>query len=278
MRRIIAVTGLLLIPGPVGAQVALLQSQTMDWASDGCVQVTTPQIVEISIFAVYFSGVTGAQFRIAPVGCPNVTFLEFIPVSGTLVIGSPEEGMAVAFGACIPQAALVGTLRYQVVPPVECCELALDGYPGIDAPIVTDCNFAEHPGALNSALISSETADCSWAPPPIEPFPPDGAADVPLSPAFQWKQAEGERHHCWIQPLSAYTWTFYFGTGPDVQYNSYMGYYNLPLLEPSTTYYWQIRINDLGAPGVGPVWSFTTTATTTPVEETTWGRVKALFR
>jgi hypothetical protein len=261
--------------------VSLEFRSSMDPNGDGCTFAGVGETVDLYLYLYPWGpyGATGVDFRISPTDLA-ITILDFEPAANYLVVPGPEPGdIAMAFGECKTEPFLVGTLHCRVDAPVVCAGIKIqpssrsNGY----LPVFTDCNFAEIPVSTAMGLISSEEGGCPYTPPPILLSPPDGAVNVSLTPSFDWTIAEGELLVCWLLPLGYSAWYFDFGTNPDPPFKCYETIC-LPVLQPETTYYWRIRLNDFGVWATSPVFSFTTTATTTPVEETTWGRVKALFR
>jgi hypothetical protein len=267
------------IPAKVSAQfLALTSDPTSAFNADGCFAVTSPQIVEVYLVTEGYQGMTGVAFKLNSEPSPNVVPMGFTPANGVLVIGSPESGVAIAMGACYSSAFLLGTLTYQVTPPVSCHKIQMVGNPECgDKPTYTDCSFIERDVNYHHAFFTSGTEVCATSPPPTPVYPEDGATGVPVAGVnLQWDIESPDI--CYIMPLHNQLATFWFGTDPDppkVLNDAWT--YPTGVLEPATTYYWHVSVAQLGAVGVGPVWSFTTAATT-PVEETTWGRVKALFR
>ena len=117
-----------------------------------------------------------------------------------------------------------------------------------------------------------------WRPatlPPLvgDPSPLNGATAQPLDSKLNWSLTD-----CSFT-LGVMSSDVFFGTNPDPPLvASFLGqvtYDPGPLL-PSTTYYWKIRGNGDGGTMVGPVWTFGTEVPV-PIEQTTWGRVKALY-
>jgi hypothetical protein len=110
------------------------------------------------------------------------------------------------------------------------------------------------------------------------PVPPDSAESVALDQVLRWDS--------WACCNVADYYYIAFGTDPDPPW--FVGQeietksFDPGPLQPNTTYYWQVAMNHWwGCPGggsaVSPVWHFTTEPSN-PVENTTWGRIKALYR
>ncbi|MEJ2720179.1 MAG: T9SS type A sorting domain-containing protein [bacterium] len=81
--------------------------------------------------------------------------------------------------------------------------------------------------------------------------PPDGAGNVSINTVLSWSLLPG----AWDD------YDVYFGTTsppPLVAAGHVAATYDPGVLDPSTTYYWQITANEGGDPTPGPGWSFTT--------------------
>jgi hypothetical protein len=109
---------------------------------------------------------------------------------------------------------------------------------------------------------------------PSNPYPADGATSVPRNVVLTWNEMEGPDYCSTVKD-----YTVYFGTTPDPPLVTTDGYtfYDPPgSLQENTTYYW--RVVGIRAGFVSsPLWTFSTGAPVS-VEQSTWGRIKALYR
>jgi hypothetical protein len=90
--------------------------------------------------------------------------------------------------------------------------------------------------------------------PPFNPYPQDGATDIPLTALLNWSIEHSE--------METITYDVYFGTEdepPLVAEDLNITSYNPGFLDKDTVYYWKVvaRNND-GEETQGPLWSFTT--------------------
>ncbi len=122
--------------------------------------------------------------------------------------------------------------------------------------VVTDLNPSDT-GTLNSwqlELCSGEPGN--HAPyMPSNPWPPDGAINIPTTLALSWDGGDPD--------LDLVTYTVAFGESdppPVVNSNVTTTSYNPGALSAYTLYYWQITATDGLSITVGPVWDFTTAA------------------
>ncbi len=88
---------------------------------------------------------------------------------------------------------------------------------------------------------------------PDNPYPPDGALDVPVDVDLSWTGGDPDG--------DLVTYDVYLGTSvplPLVSENQTATTYAAENLQVDTTYYWQIVARDCGGSTTGPTWAFTT--------------------
>lgn len=234
--------------------------------------------LDIHVIVKFTPGSTAAQFKFAFSGSTPYVIANWREAPGFLSIGSPESGLGVAFPGCLVGDFIVGTLSLQRVaePTGECCSLRVVAHPQslIGAVELYDC--ASMPTAIpdHCLWIVGEDRACALAPPPSDPAPADGSADVPLDVILNASIHDPD----FCCPLLFGEWTtLYFGTSSNPPIVHELLPFD-PDLAPATTYYWQVVYHNTQAPSVAsPVWSFTT-ASTTPATMSTWGAIKALYR
>jgi hypothetical protein len=232
-------------------------------------------------FSVAYVVVTNAiplqeiTFR-APVpeclGGPDTFLAEYSPFATT---GNSQTGITVYLGGCTSTFPVtVLTIYYTGEftgggPYGDCC--AWDAF---DVEFV-DCDEVTREGG-DATLCWYVSGDCETFDVlgPYDPYPADGATGVPTDVTLSWKL-----------PQEVCDELFYLGTHPNPNTSFYWpeGYYTTwdppELLAPNTTYYWRPRIaceydDYFSWP---PTWSFTTGEGPLAAEETTWGRIKALY-
>ncbi len=230
----------------------------------------------VSIYVVAHSStpLTAVQYW-APIpdcwqGATWIGDVNLFPIS----IGSSQSGMSIGLGGCVTTPVHIQTINVitTIPPPNDICCLMVTR-PDLQAPSgeieFVDCNNVKFFGAEAYAIVGDGNA-----PPAVtNRVPADETGDQPLDVLLRW-QTEG----CgW----TSYNHTVYFGTTSDppaVTHDLDTGTYDPGPLHPNTTYYWKIFAWPLG-PGSStttPVWSFTTSGGV-PVDQTTWGAIKALF-
>lgn len=250
--------------------------------TDCALAYDTPGV--INIYAVVMSGIglTGVQFSAPLPDCwTGVLYLSESVPPPYISIGNSQTGIAVAFGACVPGLTNhVLTIQVFASNPDligDCCPYWVQPDPTANPPgiYVTDC--ADPPNLLSGTggdLFITRSG--GWEPPILSnPYPPNGALDQALDVILEWNT---ELCSCGLGVLMH---DVYFGVDPDPplvsQYQD-PSIYDPGILQPETTYYWKIVAMDTdGGTTTGPVWSFTTESAI-PVEHSTWGRIKSLYR
>lgn len=191
--------------------------------------------------------------------------------------GSAETGVSIGFGGCRSQLFHVLTLNYFVTTVDSCCPLDVVAHPNSPAGDIqgVDCQSNTVPvdGMMNS-IRPSGMSGCGHPTVPSNPYPPNSAVQVPLTPTLDWdsKPTAGTG-------LGIFFCNVYVGTTPDppcVAADVLPPQQGGPLI-PNTTYYWKVvsTVTDYGST-TGPLWTFTTTEGVS-VEMTTWGAIKAMY-
>lgn len=199
-------------------------------------------------------------------------------------IGTSITGVAIVYGGCRPAPTYLGWVDF-IGSSTSCTEIRIVPDPNVMTQEIlgVDCdtNFT-YPYGLTTE-VNCRTGPCQVLP-PHNLQPPDGAVDVPLSTTLSWE---------WIEPtgcpegIGMTVFQIFIGTHPDslvslVPYDIYSPWPVGPL-KPGTTYYWYMKVTDdfWNCPGpnvaVTPIQIFTTTDDV-PSEQSTWGRIKSLFR
>jgi hypothetical protein len=208
-----------------------------------------------------------------------------------LFTGDRTTGIEFDLGDCTTAGTVtLGYLVLFVTPgTVSACESWKidDGCEIEDCDGVTRTGFAQpYQVSMTGELFCSL---CCWQCCPSLPqynlFPPDGEMDVPLDVALSWEGTPGYLepeyfHFCYVRISTDPA----CGTGQTIMTDCTVEVFSPDFLEPKTTYYWQVGWNAVtgsgcssGALGESPIRSFTT-AGPLPVSQTTWGRVKAMYR
>jgi hypothetical protein len=240
-----------------------------------------PGLVNIYAFLVFSPGATSVQFSAPIPDCwTGVTYLSDIVPSPFISIGNSQTGIAIAFGSCI--ASPIHVLTMQVFTAGsdligDCCDYYIQPDPTANPPGIyyTDCD--DPPNLLLAPGGGMYVTRSGGPEPPVlsNPSPADGALDQPLDSHLEW---DVRLCSC---GLGVVLYDIYFGTDPDPPL--FYQYHNNPffdpgILLPETTYYWKIHAIDTDSgPTTGPVWSFTTESAI-PVEKSSWGRIKSLYK
>ena len=113
----------------------------------------------------------------------------------------------------------------------------------------------------------------SW--PAYDLYPADGATNVERNVVFAW--SGGGYNPCYVDIFAEPTCT----TGQSFEANCDVRTFAPALLLPNTTYYWRVRSPgdpNWGGGSATAVHSFTTGDIVLSTEQSTWGRVKAMYR
>jgi len=196
--------------------------------------------------------------------------------------GDRINGMEINLGCHPAERTQLGSMQVLITGNVPCTTWKVDS--NVE---VKDCN-----GELQLAVAPfTRIGPCNefcllcHVQRPYDLFPPDGATDVPVNAVLSWQgeprffDPRDTELHCWVE----------IGTDPDCanaqRVNADCGTRSvtLPLLQPSTTYYWRAeffralgQVCD-GSETRSEIQSFTT-AGPLAVEASSWGKVKAMYR
>jgi len=234
-------------------------------------------LVELHVIHYGHNGATASEFM-----------LEFPAWWGHLgdewdypVIGSSIAGVSVNYGGCLATPTHLGVVRFFDSVAQPCSEVRVGPAPGNTSVESHDCT-----GSLTFPSGSIVLANCGpcGVRPPDNLQPADGAVGVSLNPALLWS---------WEEPtgcpegIGLTFFTVYMGTDPGnlteagwVESDTTLA---VGPLQSGTTYYWRVSVFDdfWNCPGDRTVYSAVQSFTTTgpvPVEQTTWGRIKSLYR
>lgn len=232
----------------------------------------------ISIYVVVnsFTPLMAVEFAAPVPGCfAGASWVSDTEVIG-VAIGDSQNGVSIGFGQCLSAPIHVLTVNIMTQGQTETCCL----YPVVEHPYTgdvaaVDCSPAVIVAQGAGGVVSSRLL---WV---GDPSPPDNATEQPVNTTLSWGVNACGLYVLMGTPMD---WLF-FGTTPDPPLVSWPKYamQEIPQphdpgpLAPSTTYYWKVKHWDPIGGVESPVWQFTTEAAV-PVEPTTWGRVKALYR
>jgi hypothetical protein len=192
--------------------------------------------------------------------------------------GSPESGVTVYLGDCLTGHSVnIGRLLFAAGVD-SCCPIGVLPHPAslsgnIEA-LDCDSNLVDVTGWI-STVMPRGFEGCGAPTMPSDPIPPDGAENLPLNVTLGWDSEPTAG-----TGLGVFFANVHFGTSPDSPI--YLWNIDPPQtvgpLEPNTVYYWKVDsiVTAFGSTE-GPVWSFTT-GPNVPVENTTWGAIKALYK
>jgi hypothetical protein len=258
-----------------------IQLSSDQQGTDCMLAYDTPGVVNIYALLVFSPGATGVQFSAPLPDCwTGVVHLSDYVQPPFISIGNSQTGIAIAFSSCEVSPILMLTMSVFASNPDligDCCIYDVQPDPTANPPGIyyTDC--ADPPNLLTAATYNMHVTRSGGPEPPVlsNPSPPDGALDQSLDTNLQWHV---ELCHC---NICCPVYHIYFGTDPDpplfYQYHD-NNLFDPGILQPETTYYWKIYAMDSsGGPTMGPVWSFTTESAI-PVEESTWGKIKSLYK
>lgn len=230
--------------------------------------ITRMAVVDLHVVYTGDPPIQAIQFTVPTPACNAIIGRFDVPVATT--IGTSEAGVSVSLGGCHTAPVYVLTVR---VLPSQVFEYCCAWLP--EAVTAVDCNG--DPVPFTSVLPGHLTDEPCAAVAPHSPAPADGAMGVPLAVPLDWESqgpAACGLGDAWIHILR-------FGTDPDAltEYFDVGPQFPLSGLTPLTQYYWQAlgtTYNGAG-PYPGPLWTFTTEGPVS-AEQTTWGRIKSLFR
>lgn len=215
----------------------------------------------------------------APVPCGMIFAGD---TSNNLLAGNSQTGVTVTMPGCtsvntpMPVMTIVAIV---LTTPVSGCTWDVFPADGDSDILLTDCDDNVMKGASVRGLYCGDVDSYIG---PYLPDPPNGATGVPLNAALSFTgfanqvfmMVDGSPYSIWNYPIcSAF---FYVGvptcTNP----------FDPGMLQPYTTYYWLAANTCVycqhGEAGYSDLWSFTTGAGPVATEQSTWGRVKAIYR
>jgi hypothetical protein len=200
---------------------------------------------------------------------------------GIPVFGNSQTGVEVVLFGCATtypfgSAVAVMTITFFAPAPLSNVTWEVQPFPGEPAIGLADCDNFPMKGTGKYSIYCDPGSMVG----PYKPVPADGAVDVPLDQLLSFTGSAN---------------LMYLGLDP--QFDDYNDvacqYYSTPpdpclfpfdpgTLLPNTTYYWQ-AFNvcggcEHGEYGASDVWSFTTADVTVSTQQSTWGRVKAMYR
>jgi len=283
MRIVAIVVTLSILAIPSQAQWDVLMVSG-DMAGTNCGAMGSGFMPFYVVHKVRGGGARGSRFRMVFPDCLNApAILGFS--SHHDFVGDPQSGITFDYGECETTPQLVMTVNLLFSGPADdCCYIYLLPHPESSSRKAEafDCDMNPFDVPAHE-LIVNETFDsgcfCSlhcnhMLPWPENPNPPDGATDGEVDPILTWDS---------VDPATVPSeHVVYFGADPNppLVRDWYLDYtYDPGPLLPGKTYYWKIGVRTYCGAAVsnGPVWQFTTRSDV-PVEATTWGRIKSLYR
>lgn len=264
---ILAILACLWLPTPSSATALLKFSADPDGNSCEIADPGQWGLVTVHVLLRYASGVTGVYFA-API--PPASGLTHVGDTSTYTLnGNSATGLAVGFGSCETGSSIVAaTMQFVRTSAGEACAVYLPQ----SGALYSDCEFVDYPLNYTDGVVLNSNGQCN--PVPFRnPFPADGATDVPLSAELNW---DDPYYICNAPLASAATGTVYFGTTTNPPYHQgATATHQVGPLQPGTRYYWKVYGD---YPYIfSPLWSFTTT-NSVAVTPSTWGSIKALYR
>jgi hypothetical protein len=179
---------------------------------------------------------------------------------------------------CATGEQVVAALFYFATDVDSCCPILIRPFQSAFGFELegTDCNGSPVLVGRRSIIVQPPgMLGCGAPTVPANPWPPDGATDVSLTPELSWESEAPVGTN-----LGVFEMRLYLGTTPNPPLVEYYAFppQTIGPLEPSTTYYWKIvaYASDFGS-SMGPIWQFTTTSPTN-TRSTTWGAIKAMYR
>jgi len=200
--------------------------------------------------------------------------------TGNLIDGNSQTGVTITMPACTSiKPAPVLTIVAYASTAVSGCSWDVFPADGDSDILLTDCDGNTMKGASARGLYCWDVNDFIG---PYLPDPPDGATNVPLNTLLSvtgdanemFLMVEGAPSSIWNYPVCS--------VFPGFQLPQCTSPFDPGALEPNTTYHW-VAVNACvyclhGEAGFSDIWSFTTGAGPSATEQSTWGRVKALYR
>jgi hypothetical protein len=195
--------------------------------------------------------------------------------------GDAISGVSISYGACLAAPTFLGVVRFVGSGLSNCNELRVGPAPGNSSVEAVDCASSLLQLPPSSILVNC--GPCGVRP-PYNLQPAEGADGVSLIPTLSWS---------WTEPtgcpegIGLTIYTAFLGTHPDsleqAGWVDTQKSVDVGPLDPNTVYYWQVKVFDdfYNCPGDrtanSAVQSFTT-AGPVPVGNSTWGRIKDLYK
>lgn len=186
--------------------------------------------------------------------------------------GNSQTGITIDLGGCVTEAPVTVLTIYYTGSTSSCCYWPLSPF----AYEFVDCNGVTRPGA--SAVthfwddpFCCRTFDFLSA---YDLYPPHDATGVPTNVVMTWNLPEPAGEEWVYISEQPYPPPPVWGGTTD-----YFTSYEPDFLEPNTTYYWMVGLQlgyDVSVRS--PFQTFTTGDGPVATEETTWGRIKALYQ
>jgi hypothetical protein len=233
-----------------------------------------PGMVPAYVVVYFADGVIGTTFSAPVPEClKEGLWLSDAPVF-PVYEGDSQTGIQIGFGECKTGSFHILTMNLYVQGLTEgCCPFPIlpDPNNALDGVEFFDCSFNSFKGQVATSFV---TRNGEWTGPSVTNLhPSDGAQAQPLDTKLSWDVS-----YCSCG-IGDYWDAVYFGTTADPPLVAdYLWHtYDPGPLQPGVKYYWKVRASDSDAGSTTtPVFSFTTEEGT-PVENTTWGRIKGLY-
>lgn len=267
---------LFLLAVPAVAQIGLYNSE--DGSGYYCNQIAPAGVQDVYVLVT--GDWTRARFSIPTNHCIAPILIE--PLNGTAITGDFSSGLTLTFSGCTSDRQAVARLVvYSNYGP--CCNFGLTPHPAAGCVELKDCG-AHTEAATWIPKISSQGYNgeqChgfeSVSGPPRNPIPSNGAGGVSTSLDLSWVMDPPIGGSCVLSWRSSSVFLGTTTTPPAIVGELEGTCHHVDGLLPGTTYYWKVWCMNWGVIVESPLWSFTT-AGAVAVEQTTWGRVKALYR
>ncbi len=229
--------------------VIIDQEQVQNFSLDPTPNLS-PSTKQASSIAVLPGDVVQYQLHVENLGSPSTVMVtDTLPISLTWA-----DNLTATQG--IPIFA-DGQIQWQGdVAPGEPVEITYSASVNQCLPSGTSIlNIATFDDRVNGIITGKVTLNVSNAAPsvPNSPTPVDGAVMQPISITLSWVSTDPN--------CDQLTYDILFGTvspPPPLDYGLSTPSYNPGILNPATTYYWQVIVHDGEYQMGGPVWSFRT--------------------
>ncbi len=203
-------------------------------------------------------------------------------------LGTSVSGVILGYGACKSAPTYLGKALF-LGGSTPCTDIWIDPDPFADpynSIIAVDCfNNTVFPFGLTSTV---NCGSCGYSP-PYNLLPAEGAAGISLNPTLAW---DWDPPTACPEGIGMTQYRVDLGTHPDslssagfIVTDGYTTHHELQVgpLQPGTLYYWRVWVKD--EYWECPTWNESlsiiqcfTTEGSTPVEQSTWGRIKSLYR